>query len=139
MTTDGFPRLLDRVTAGRNGCVVFTGALEGGYSRVYHFGKRVLGHRLAYERRVGPIPAGLQLDHLCRNRACVNPSHLEPVTNRENTLRGDLPSVNRERCAASVSCIRGHEWGAGDFTITKRGTRRCRACDRVRQQERRAA
>ncbi len=51
---------------------------------------RILSHRFAYEYHVGPIPAGLQLDHLCRNRACVSPHHLEPVTARENTARGLL-------------------------------------------------
>ena len=62
-----------------------------GYGRIDIDGRTFLAHRLVYERRVGPIPAGLQLDHLCRNPGCVNPAHLEPVTSRENRLRGATP------------------------------------------------
>lgn len=70
-------------------CWVWTGAKQSaGYGALRVDGRVVLAHRHAYEQAVGPIPAGLQLDHLCRVTDCVNPEHLEPVTNRENVLRG---------------------------------------------------
>ena len=72
-----------------------------GYGQFKVGGRVVLAHRFAYEMVVGPIPDGLQLDHLCRVRHCVNPDHLEPVTNRENALRGTgITSVH----AAKVNC-----------------------------------
>lgn len=74
------------------GCWLWQGALNTkGYAVLSvggRGGRRHYAHRLSYEIHVGPIPAGLQIDHLCRVRRCVNPAHLEPVTNRENVLRG---------------------------------------------------
>ena len=90
----------------------------------------VYSHRYAYETMVGPIPQGLELDHLCRNRACVNPSHLEPVTHRENTVRGLAPSINRARMLAKTHCRHGHPWDAENTIYTTR-QRKCRACLRV--------
>ena len=76
-------------------CWSWTGVLtksDGkGYGRVTFRGKKYLVHRVVYEAMVAEIPAGLQLDHLCRNRTCVNPWHIEPVTGRINVLRGDNP------------------------------------------------
>lgn len=69
-------------------CWAWTGSLNGdGYGKVRVGGRLVLAHRLAYETCVGPIPAGLVVDHLCNNRACVRPSHLEPVTQAVNLAR----------------------------------------------------
>lgn len=85
-------------------------------------------HRLAYEWARGPIPSGLQLDHLCRNHGCVNPLHLEPVTNRENTLRGvGLPAIN----ARKTACVHGHDFTAENTMYRKNGDRVCRACTRI--------
>jgi hypothetical protein len=69
-------------------CWLWMGARTRGYGRFEVDGKGMAVHRFAYELLIGPVPEGLQIDHLCRNRPCVNPAHLEPVTNRENTMRG---------------------------------------------------
>ena len=80
-------------------------------------------HRVAYESLVGPIPEGLQLDHLCRNRTCVNPDHLEPVT----------PHENRRRAAALITaCPQGHVYDEANTGLANTGQRYCRTCNRAR-------
>lgn len=113
-----------------DGCWEWTGALVRGYGSFRADGHN-LAHRFSYEALVGPIPAGLVIDHLCRNKACVNPAHLEPVTQAENVLRGDGPQVTRERYAARTHCKNGHELPA-DAPVVRSGTGRtyrlCTAC-----------
>lgn len=70
---------------------------RNGYGRLRVGGRELMAHRLAYEALVGPIPEGLVLDHLCRVRLCINPAHLEPVTVRENTLRGEARLFGRNK------------------------------------------
>lgn len=97
-------------------------------------GKRqVLVHRVAYELCRGAIPAGLVIDHLCRNRICVNPDHLEPVTHRVNILRGIHPPA---MYAKRDSCKRGHAYAEAN-TFLYRGYRCCRQCNREKQATRR--
>lgn len=89
-------------------------------------------HRFAYELLVGPVPDGQQLDHLCRNPPCVNPDHLEPVTARENVLRGFGITADQSR---RIRCPAGHEYTPENTRVSKRGFRNCRACARVRASE----
>lgn len=81
-------------------------------------------HRVSYEAFIGPIPVGLTLDHLCRNRACINPSHLEPVSLKENILRGQTLAAAQ---AQQTHCKKGHPLSGGNLRIY-RGHRHCRAC-----------
>lgn len=107
-----------------------------GYGRFRVGATMVQAHRFAYEELVGPIPEGLELDHLCRNRTCVNPFHCEPVTERVNVLRGDtLPAAN----VLKTHCPQGHEYTPENTRLGPTGKRYCRACTRewVRQYYRR--
>lgn len=115
-------------------CWLWTGPTQphNGYGRLGYRGRSVFAHRLAYELLVGPIPDGLTLDHLCRVRTCVNPLHLEPVTQRENTLRGDTIAAANAR---KTSCKRGHPFSPENTHIyCHRGTvrRSCKECNRQR-------
>lgn len=81
-------RLMAKTVMVEGGCWEFTGCkVKGGYGRLWCRGRQVMAHRAAYEEFVGPIPAGMHLDHICRNTSCVNPDHLEPVTQAENNRR----------------------------------------------------
>lgn len=84
--------------------------------------------RFAYELLREPIPEGLEPDHLCRNRICVNPWHLEPVTHKENILRGESPTAINAR---KTHCIRGHEFDEENTRIDSRGGRRCKTCEKM--------
>jgi len=103
--------------------------LWSGYGRFFVWapgggGKRP-AHRVAYELFIGPVPAGLDLDHLCRNRGCVNPDHLEPVTRRTNLLRGNTIPARKAR---QTHCCRGHEFNAANTKLRPNGTRFCLRC-----------
>lgn len=107
-----------------------------GYGVVTAARRRYTAHRWAYEQLVGPIPEGLQLDHLCRNRLCVNPAHLEPVTHVENTMRGESIAAQNAR---KTHCKRGHEFTpentVWETNSNGRPARRCRACRRLKRSD----
>ena len=92
-------------------------------------------HRIVYEALVGPVPDGLVLDHLCRRKDCVRPEHLEPVTQRENLMRGDTENA---RNAAKAACVNGHAYDAANTYVRPEGTRDCRVCRAQREADRRA-
>lgn len=102
----------------------------------------MLAHRWAYELVVGPIPVGLTIDHLCRNPACVRPSHLEVVTMLENNLRAptSVTAIN----SAKTHCPKGHPYDESNTYLMPSGGRDCRTCinersARYRARQRRAA
>ncbi len=114
------------------GCWDWTAALNShGYGEVYWLGSPRGSHRIVYSLLVGPVPVGLDLDHLCRVRHCVNPEHLEPVTRQENLLRG-------ARCCIT-HCPQGHEYTPENTRRDRDGRRRCRECNRIRCAARTAA
>lgn len=116
-------------------CWIWTGHRNpGGYGITCFERKNQGAHRIAYQLRVGEIPDGLVLDHLCRNPSCVRPDHLEAVTYRTNTLRGVGPAA---RNAAATHCHRGHPFDGENTRITPSGTRSCRTCARERTRARR--
>lgn len=110
-----------------SGCWLWTASKRRGYGAFYFEGRHWAAHRWAYEHLVGPIPAGLQLDHLCRVPACVNPNHLEPVTGRVNLLRGDTFQAANAR---KTRCVNGHPFSPENTYIIKDGKRACRTCRR---------
>lgn len=102
------------------GCWEWVGSrMKHGYGQ---FGAQGLAHRFSYKMHVGPIPKGLTVDHLCRNRSCVNPNHLEVVTLRENVLRGDTFAAWH---LSNEVCPKGH-----DYDAIENGYRRCMICRR---------
>lgn len=111
------------------GCWFWTGARTStGYGNFMVDGRRwVKAHRWAYERLIGAIPWGLELDHLCRVRHCVNVAHLEPVTHRENGIRGIGPQSR----ARHTHCKRGHAYAIHGQRRSD-GRRRCGECVRLR-------
>ena len=121
-----------------DGCVLWTGSLmPSGYGQVGR-GRRGEGlatvHRLMYEWFVGPIPDGMEMDHLCRNRACAAPAHLVAVTRRENLLRGETLTAAH---AAKTHCPAGHPYDeANTYRRPGYNGRTCRTCRHERRTRR---
>lgn len=98
----------------------------GGYGRLTVGGKLLYAHRVSYETYVGPIPEGMQLDHLCRVTQCVKPSHLEPVTAQTNVRRGTSPGAKALR---RENCLHGHPYAEHGMVVS--GRRICGLCKRT--------
>lgn len=133
-------RFWSKVDKQQDGCWLWTGEKSvKGYGR-FEFWiapkkyRKVYSHRFAWEQSHGPVPAGLQLDHLCRVRNCVNPDHLEIVTSRENTLRGMSSSAVTYRTGI---CKRGHALTDDNIYICSNGYRTCLSCLRFHEELRR--
>lgn len=138
-----FERFWSKVSFPRGGvgCWLWMGGkITGGYGN-FSAGRRMTGaHRVAWAMYRGEIPAGMELDHVrergCTSRACVNPAHLEPVTRKENTRRGDaglhLVWANRSKKA----CSRGHEYTELTTATNARGQRSCRVCKLTLERQR---
>jgi len=109
-------------------CWTWTGhLLPNGYGYFWLDGAKDYVHRVSYRQFVGPIPEGLTIDHLCRNRACCNPTHLDPVTQRENNLRSAGFAAIKAR---QTHCIHGHPFDEVNTYIAPNGTRKCMTCRR---------
>lgn len=114
-----------------SGCWFWMGdTVKGVYGRSFHNGKKILAHRLSYKLHVGEISEGLTIDHLCVQPSCVNPKHLEPVTMKENIMRGrSFARVNAEK----THCSRGHEFTEENTYWYKKNRRRdCKKCMEIR-------
>ncbi len=132
-------RFLSRCRPSPTGCIEWVGPINPrGYGTFQLFKdltmRTMFAHRVAWVRRFGVIPDGLQLDHLCRNRKCVNTDHLEAVDSRTNTLRGSGPAGLNAR---KTACHKGHLFTDANTYIDKKGRRNCRNCDSAKGYRRR--
>jgi HNH endonuclease len=122
-------RFVGKLGRRRGGCWIWAGSrIPAGYGKFYFGRGQMYAHRVTYMLFVGDIPAGLHIDHLCRNPPCCNPAHLEPVTCAENVRRSPIhpAAINAQK----TECIRGHPLSGDNVQITTAG-RSCRACNRA--------
>ncbi len=123
-------RFQTKIRIAPNGCWIWFGEKEKhGYGRLTVGRVKVMAHRYAYQTLIGPLPQGLQCDHVvCQNPSCVNPYHLEPVTPKINTLRGNGVGGQNHR---KTHCAHGHAYDLENTRICKDGSRSCRECARA--------
>jgi len=121
------------------GCWLWPGSGVTGYGRINWKvdgqWRMQMARRVSYEMLVGPIPHGLQIDHLCRTPCCVNPLHLEPVTPAENARRGDVGWASQMKSLLQSHCLRGHQYTPSNTIIKSRGWRNCRECTNAYQRK----
>lgn len=128
-------RLLSKIIEDKSrGCWIWTASLNGGgYARLGVDGHIRVAHRVSYECFRCEIPDGMYLDHLCRDRRCINPYHLEPVTHSVNCIRGNIgansPLAQKQK--AKTHCPKGHEYTDENTYINKNGARVCKKCSAI--------
>ena len=130
-------RLARLTNKSESGCWIWLGGKQSsGHGKIRIDGKTHQVHRVAFELARGRVPAGLVLDHTCKNPSCINPKHLEPVTQRVNLLRGNtIPALH----AAKTHCPCGHPYSGDNLCINNRGQRVCKACKREADKKSRSA
>lgn len=141
-------RFMAKVQVQPDGCWTWTGQLNNHmYGVIKRGNKRRLAHVWAYQQVIGAIPPGMVLDHVCHSsseceggqgclhRRCVNPSHLEPVTQRENAQRGRTGQATGAKNRSKTHCPSGHEIDG----VRPSGERYCKTCNRLRERSRAAA
>lgn len=121
---DPIDRFYAKVVKHESGCWLWTGYTDKkGYGIFGITSKNIVkAHRYSYEKNVGEIPDGLYIDHLCRVCNCVNPDHLEPVTNQENVIRGNNARPKQTKCK------RGHDFSDSNTYLNPNGRRECKTC-----------
>lgn len=131
MMLEGVPeRMLEMVQPEPNsGCWLWIGATTNGYGVTSLNGVLYRAHRVFFEATHGPVKMGLQIDHLCRVRSCVNPDHLEAVTQQENIARGDGGAHWRNK----THCPSGHPYSGDNLYLNSKGYRWCKTCRREQQ------
>lgn len=126
-------KLQDKFIIDDNYCWVWQGMNAKGYGRLFireENHSTVVAHKVMYELLMGLVPEGLELDHLCRNRACINPNHLEPVTHLENLLRSPITNSGKTHCK------NGHEFTPNNiYRHPQRGSRLCKSCQKEHSKE----
>jgi len=137
MDTALLERFIAKVEVQSPGCWIWTGAKTAkGYGHIKVDGAVKGAHRVAWTLLVGGIPAGHEMDHLCRVPSCVNPDHLEPVSNRINIARSSAGTLSKAFFSKITRCAHGHEYTEENTEIRPNGTRACCACRKARDRAR---
>ncbi len=130
MDTETIVRFQSKIIPNKSGCILWPNPKSSGYGQFFITRSNVVyAHVFAYEIAYGPIPTGLKIDHLCRNRACVNPIHLEAVSQKVNVSRG-LRGILKTRCGQDL-----HDWAPENIYVRPNGQKECKLCHHSRNVE----